>query len=194
MMKILRRFSHFRMVTLLLIASLLSSCVAAVVAGAAAGMVVYDRRSVGTLESDARIFHMIHTRIVNDQTFRDSRIIVISFNKVVLLIGQTPQDHLREEAFKIARNTPDVRRVYNEISIDNPLSLGSKAQDSLITGQVRTAMLNKKGLESGSIRIVTEGGVVYLMGIVTHEQANLAVDVARQVSSVVKVVKVFQYY
>ncbi len=182
-----------RILSFIVLASLLSSCVAVVV-GAAAGLVVYDRRSVGTLESDARIFHMVHTRIANDQTFRDSRIIVISFNKVVLLIGQTPQAELRDDAFRIARNTPDVRRVYNEINIDNPLTLSDRAQDSLITSQVRTAMLSKKGLESGSIRVVTEGGVVYLMGIVTHEQANLAVDVARQISSVEKVVKVFQYY
>lgn len=180
-------------VLVLLLISLLTSCVAAVVAGAAASMVVYDRRSVSALESDARIFHVVHKTIVTNPRFNESRIVVVSFNRVVLLIGQTPHAGLRTSAEKIAQNTPNVRRVYDEISVGNPLSLSMKTKDSLITGQVRTRMLNKKGLESGSIRIVTEGGIVYLMGIVTREQASLAVDVARQVKDVQKVVKVFQY-
>ena len=118
---------------------------------------------------------------------------MVSFNQTVLLIGQTPTASLRVLAEKIVQNTPSVRRVYDEISVGYPLSLSTRAKDTLVTGQVRSYMLNKKGLESGSIRIVTEGGVVYLMGIATHEQANLAVDVARQVKGVQKVVKIFQY-
>ena len=180
-------------VILLLISSLLSGCVAVVVAGAAAGMIVYERRSVTALERDTRIFHRVHTEISNDQRFRDSRIIVVSYNQVVLLIGQTPDASLRAVAENMARNTPSVRRVYDEITVGDTVSIGTRSKDTWITGQIRTLMLNKKGLESGSFRIVTEGGVVYLMGVVTREQANLAVDVARQVNGVQKVVKVFQY-
>lgn len=182
-----------RLIVLLLIASLLTGCVAAVVAGAAAGTLVYDRRSVATIESDTRIFHNVHKTIVNDPRFRDSRIIVVSFNRVVLLIGQTPNASLRAVAQRIARNAPAVRRVYDEIMVAEPLKLSLRTKDTLLTGQVRSQMLHKKGLESGSIRVVTEAGVVYLMGIATNEQANLAVDVARQVNGVQKVVKVFQY-
>jgi len=182
-----------RSICLLLISLLLTSCVAVVVAGAAAGMIVYDKRSVTTLEHDARIFHVVHKTLVSDPRFRDSRIVVISFNEVVLLVGQTPAASLRVLAEKTAQNTPNVRRVYDEISIGYPIGISTRSKDTLITGEVRSLMLNKKGLESGSIRIVTENGVVYLMGIATHEQANLAVDVARQVSGVHKVVKVFQY-
>lgn len=187
-------FSRCKLQTLsLLVASaLLTSCVVAVVAGAAAGM-VYDRRSVSTLESDARLFHLIHTAIVTNPQFRDSRVLVTSFNRVVLLVGQTPTASLRVTAENIARATPDVARVYNEISVGLPIPIKQRTQDTWITGQVRSNMLTKKGLESGSIRIVTENGVVYLMGIATAEQANLSVDVARRVSGVVKVVKIFQY-
>ncbi|WP_028389382.1 BON domain-containing protein [Legionella fairfieldensis] len=184
----------FRLIVILLICGLLTSCVAAVVAGAAAaGLVVYDRRSVASLESDARIFHKIHTAIVKDPRFYNSRIIVVSFNQVVLLVGQTPTASLRVLAEKIAQSTPYVRRVYDEITVDYPLLITQRTKDSWITSQVRSQMLTKKGLESGSIRIVTENGVVYLMGIATHEQANLAVSVARQINGVRKVVKVFQY-
>lgn len=185
-------FSRFKSIGILLIAAVLTSCVAAVVAGAAAGL-VYDKRSVSTLEADARLFHVIHTAIVTDPQFRDSRILVTSFNRVILLVGQTSSASLKVVAERIARTAPGVIRVYDEISLGDPTPLAQRTKDSLITGQVRSSMLTKKGLESGSIRIVTENGVVYLMGIATPEQANLAVDVARRINGVVKVVKIFQY-
>lgn len=182
-----------RTILFLLVSSLLTGCVAAVVAGAAAGIVVYDRRSVATIESDARIFHKVHTAIVKDSRFYGSRIDVSCFNGVVLLVGQTPTASLRVVAEKIAQRTPNVRRVYDEVTVDYPLSLSKRTKDTMLTGKVRSAMLAREGLESGSIRVVTENKVVYLMGIATHEQADLAVDVARQIRGVKKVVKVFQY-
>ncbi len=184
--------SRFKSISILFIAACLTSCVAAVVAGAAAGL-VYDRRSITTMEADARLFHIIHTAIVTDPQFKNSRILVTSFNRVVLLVGQTSSASLRVVAERVARTAPGVVRVYDEISVRDPIPLAQRSKDSLITGQVRSNMLTKKGLESGSIRIVTENGVVYLMGIATPEQANLAVDVARRINGVVKVVKIFQY-
>lgn len=184
--------SKLKTIALLLFTTLLTSCVVAVVAGAAAGM-VYDRRSVTTMEADARLFHVVHKSIVSNRQFRDSRILVTSFNRVVLLVGQTPTASLRVVAERIAQGAPGVKRVYDEITVDNPIPLTQRTKDSWITGQVRSNMLTKKGLESGSVRIVTENGVVYLMGIVTAEQGYLAVDVARRVNGVKKVVKIFQY-
>ncbi|MDI1351650.1 MAG: BON domain-containing protein [bacterium] len=176
----------------LFISSILTSCVVAVVAGAAAGM-VYDRRTVTTMEADARLFHIIHTAIVTNPQFRDSRILVTSFNRVVLLVGQTSSTSLRAVAEQIARSTPGVQRVYDEVTVGNATPISQRTKDSWITGQIRSNMLTKKGLESGSIRIVTENGVVYLMGIATPEQALLSVDVARRIEGVHKVVKIFQY-
>ena len=145
------------------------------------------------MESDARIFYVVRKAIVSDPRFRDSRILVSSFNEVVLLVGQTPTASLRVVAEKIVQSTPNVRRVYDEITVDNPLSLAERSKDTLITGEVRSKLLTKKGLESGSIRVVTENRVVYLMGTATHEQADLAVSVARQINGVNKVVKLFRY-
>jgi osmotically-inducible protein OsmY len=180
-------------VVLMLICSILTGCVAAVVAGAATGLVVYDRRSMVMMERDARIFHIIHTAIATDPRFNHSHIVVTVFNQAVLLVGQTPISSLRLVAEKIARGTPHVRRVYNEITIDQPKMLSERSKDTLITAEVRTKLLAKRGLESGSIRVVTESGIVYLMGVATVEQANLAVSVARQINGVRRVVKVFQY-
>jgi len=180
-------------VILFLLSSLLTGCVAAVVAGAATGLVVYDRRSVVSIERDARIFHSIHTAIATDSRFKGSRIVVTVFNQAVLLVGQTPIASLRVVAEKMAQSTPHVRRVYNEVTIDQPRILTEQSKDVWVTGEVRTRLLTKKGLESGSIRVVTESQVVYLMGSVTTQQASLAVDVARHVQGVRRVVKVFQY-
>ncbi len=181
------------MLLLLLIGALLNGCVVAVVAGAATGLAVYDRRSVAMIERDARIFHVVHKTIVTDPRFQNSHVVVSVFNQVVLLAGQTPIASLRVVAEKIAQSTPQVHRVYNEITVDQTRLLTEQSKDVWITGEVRAKLLTKKGLESGSIRVVTENEVVYLMGIASPEQAGLAVDVARQVNGVRKVVKVFQY-
>ncbi|KGP63772.1 hypothetical protein EP47_06000 [Legionella norrlandica] len=188
----MRTYLKCKSIVVILIGALLTGCVAVVVAGAAAGM-VYDRRSVSTMEADARLFHVIHKEIVKNSQFRNSRILITSFNRVVLLVGQTPTASLRVLAERIAQNAPGIKRVYDEVTVGYPIPLTQRTKDSWITSQVRSNMLTKKGLESGSIRIVTENGIVYLMGIVSDEQASLAVDVARRVSGVRKVVKIFQY-
>ena len=172
---------------------LLSSCAAVLVLGAAAGLVVYDKRSFRVIEKDARIFHLVHTAIVRDKNFSNSHIDVNSFNQSVLLVGETPSASLRVRAEKIARQTPHVRRVYDEITIATPISISQKASDSWITGEVKSKMLARKGLASGSINVVTENSVVYLMGVVNRQQSHIAVDVARNVKGVKKVVKVFEY-
>jgi osmotically-inducible protein OsmY len=184
--------AKIKSIAFLLIATILTGCVAAVVTGAVAGM-VYDRRGVMTMEADARIFYLVHKAIVTNPQLRDSRILVSSFNRVVLLVGETPTASERVLAEKMAHSTPGVYRIYNEIMVANPIPLTTRSKDSLITSQIRSSMLAKKGLESGSIRIVTENGVVYLMGMVTEQQAALAVDVARRINEVNKVVKTFQY-
>ena len=128
--------------TLVLLFGLLSGCMLGVVA-AATGLVVYDRRSVVMIERDARIFHLIHTEIVRDPKFYNSHIGVTSFNQVVLLSGQTPQASLRVLAEKIAKKTPKVRRVYNEITIAEPISLADRSKDTWITGEVRAKLLRQ---------------------------------------------------
>ncbi len=168
-------------------------CIPAVLASAAGGYIIYDDRSVRTLEKDARIFHVIHRGLVRNEQMQGSRIQITSYKQVVLLTGQAPYASQRAIAEKIARTAPNVRKIYNEISIGQPIGVIQTTEDSGITSNVRSHMLAKKGLESGAIRIVTENGVVYLMGDVTHPQAELAINVAREIRGVQKVVKVFQY-
>lgn len=180
-------------IILLLLSSLISGCVGVMMAGAAGSMVVYDRRSFSMIERDARIFYVINRALANDRGFRASHVSITSFNQVVLLSGEVTSLSLKAQVEKIAQKTPQVRRVYNELTVGEPISVTQRSKDVLITGEIRSQMLAKKGLESGSIRVVTENSNVYLMGIATHEQADIAVGVARQAQGANKVVKVFQY-
>lgn len=180
-------------ILLIILTSMLVSCAALVVVGAAGGLIVYDKRSIHMIEKDSRIFYVINSEIAKNPTFDDARIVISSFNKVVLLLGQVPVSSVKLAAEKIARKTPNVRRVYNQISIGPKISLAQQSKDTWITSEVKSKMLAKKDLESGSIRVITENNVVYLLGIVTPEQADLAAAVASQVKGVQKVVKIFQY-
>ena len=182
-----------KIILFLLLNALLTGCAAVVAVGAAGGMVVYDRRSLPMMERDARIFYVVNKAIASDRRFNHSHITVTSYNQIVLLTGQTSMATLRVVAERVARYTPQVRRVYNEITVDPALTITQRSNDVLISAKVRSTMLSKKGLGSGSIHIVTDNGVVYLMGAVTRQQADLAVNSARQVNGVRKVVKVFQY-
>ena len=182
-----------RIIAFILIINLLASCAALVVVGAAGGMIVYDRRSLPMIERDARIFYVINTSIAKSPTFDTARIVVSSFNRVVLLLGEAPSDNIRQAAERVANKTPNVRRVYNQITVGPKISIAQQSRDTWITGEIKSKMLAKKDLESGSIRVITEDGIVYLMGIVTQDQSDLAVAIARQIKGVKKVVKIFQY-
>lgn len=170
-----------------------SHCAGVLVAGAAAGAVVYDSRSIIDIERDTRIYHHIHRIIVKDRKFAFSNIQVSVFNQVVLLTGQVSSAGLKVAAEKIAQTTPNVERVYDQLVLDEPISMAQTTRDSWISSQIKAKMLTAKGLRSGSIKVVTSDGVVYLMGIVKKQQANKAANIARQVEGVKKVVKVFQY-
>lgn len=182
-----------KVIILLLMSSLLAGCVGVMLAGAAGSMAIYDRRSVTMIERDARNFYVINRAIANDRRFRHSHLSITSYNQVVLIVGQVTSEALKVQVGRIAQNAPKVRRVYNELTVDEPISMATRSRDAIITGKVRSQLLAKRGLESGSIRVITENSNVYLMGIATREQANMAVDAIRHLDGVNKVVKIFQY-
>lgn len=184
---------NIKSIGIIVLAFLQAGCAAALLAGAASGYIIYDDRSIRTLEKDGRIFHVVHKALVRTPELSNAHINVTSFKQAVLLSGEAPYASQRALAEKFARNAPNVRRIYNEITIGPVSTMWQRTQDSGITSNVKTHMLAKKGLESGAIHIITENGIVYLMGDVTHAQANLAVSVARDIPGVYKVVKVFQY-
>jgi len=111
----------------------------------------------------------------------------------VLLTGEAPNQDLREQVANIVRNINEVRKVHNELQVAAPSSMVSRSADTWITGKVKTALLNTKKVDVTRIKIVTENGVVYLLGLVNSQEADAATDIARRVSGVQRVVKVFEY-
>ncbi len=162
-------------------------------AGAAAIAMVYDHRTISNSVEDTRIATKVANKLHRVPALKSSHVDVSVFNHVVLLTGQTPNANAKKIAEDVAKTVPDVGRVYNQITIEGPTSSLTRTSDSWITTKIKTQMLATDDLKSSSIKIITENGVVYLMGVVSEQQADIAVDIARQVSGVQKVVKIFQY-
>jgi osmotically-inducible protein OsmY len=174
---------------------LLQGCTYA--AGAAAGAtsidVAYDHRKVEQAMQDQRITTAIENKFrAEPELLQNSHINIATFNQVVLLTGEATTANYRTLAESLAREVSNVKRIYNEIVIKGPTSSLVRASDSWITAKIKTQMLATEGLKSSSIKVVTENGTVYLMGTVNSVQADTAVDIARQVAGVQRVVKIFQ--
>jgi len=183
------------LVSIILMTLALQSCffVAGAAAGAAAVAVVYDHRKLEKILMDNKITNTAVDKIKADPNFKESHIEISCFNQVVLLTGQTPTPELRQEAEDIVHAVPNVTRIYNQITIKAPTSPMTRASDSWITTKIKTQLLATKGMQSGTIKVVTENGTVYLMGIVSKEQADIAATIASQVAGVQRVMKIFQY-
>lgn len=173
----------------------LGGCAAAVGAGAAAGAaVLHDRRTTGTLIDDELIELKSIDALRRDQElWEQSHINITSFNNIVLLTGESPSEDLRQRAAEAVSKLDKVRKVHNEIVVAAPSAMLSRSGDTWITGKVKTVLLNKQKLDATRVKVVTENGIVYLMGLVTRTEADAATDVTRQVQGVQRVVKVFEY-
>ena len=174
----------------------LQGCAAPIlVAGAAGGATVAnDKRSTRSMVDDQVIETKTKDKIYADEEIaKKIHINVTSYNGVVLLTGETLSRSLRTRAINVARHTDKVRRVHNEIRIADLTSFGSRTNDSWITSKVKTQMFATKNFKSSQIKVVTEAGTVYIMGLVTKAAGNRAAEIARNVSGVKRVVKLFEY-
>ena len=170
----------------------LSACAPLVVGGAVmTGMVATDRRTTGSQVEDEGIELKVGSAI--RQELGDSvHLNVTSFNKRVLLTGEVRTQALKERAEKLAQSQENVAEVVNDLAVTLPSSLTQRSKDTIITGQVKAAFLDAKDLQVNTIKVVTERGIVYLMGRVTAREAKRATDVARTIGGVTKVVRVFE--
>lgn len=178
-----------------LVLSQLQGCATAVVAGAAAtgSAVALDRRTAGVFVSDQEIELRAQSRLSEAFPKNSANISTTSYNRQVLLTGQVLDESTRARAGEIVKAVPDVRAVYNELSVSGATSLTSDANDTAITSKVKARMLRDERVPGSKIKIVTEVGIVYLMGLVSKEEAMLATEIARTTSGVTKVVVLFEY-
>jgi len=186
---------QFRLVFLLIPILLLQACAAAVVGGAATtAAVAYDRRTAGAILDDQSIEIKAKYAIFQDKDlYNQSNINVTSYNGFVLLSGETPTESLKQKATNLVKDIPKVRKVYNELAISGPSALTSRSSDSWITTKLKTKMTQDENVDPFYVKVVTERGIVYLMGKLTKAEADQAVAVARSTKGVLRVVKIFEY-
>ena len=176
----------------------LNGCAPLVVGGTATGVaVVHDRRTAGTvLEDQAIELKAIGALRKHEDLYKQSHFNVTSYNMMVLLSGETPTEAYKQRAHEIVSRVERVRRVYNELSVAAPSSMMSRSSDTLITGKVKTSLFRIKGLEGFDptrVKVVTENGTVYLMGLLTRREGDAVAEQARSIGGVQRVVKLFEY-
>ena len=186
--------SRICLTTLLAAVPLLQSCVPLVVgAGVGAGvMMAEDRRTNATLLEDQTIEIKAANRI--SEKYKDQgNISVTSYNRFVLLTGQAPTEEIRQDVAVLVLEVPNVRNVQNEVVVAGTSSTTSRASDSLLTSRVKGRLSQNKDVGASHVKVVSENGSVFLMGLVTHAEAESAAQTAATTSGVQRVVKVFEY-
>lgn len=181
------------LIALLLLSTQLSGCFTAVVGGAATGGVMAaDRRTSGIFVEDENIELKTSRRL---STYMDqaAHINVTSYNRIVLLTGEVPNDSQRTQAETLTREISNVREIHNALMIGPASSIGDRSQDTFTTSKVKATFISENKFAANLVKVVTEAGTVYLMGIVSEQEANDAVEIARTTDGVTKVVKVFEY-
>lgn len=124
---------------------------------------------------------------------KGSHIVVSSYNGVVLLAGQTPRADLKALAEQTASQVQRVKRVHNELQVMQPSSILARNNDAWLTTKIKAQMLGDANVPSSRIKVITENGIVYMLGLVTNGEANAATNVVQGVSGVQKIVKLFEY-
>lgn len=189
------RFNAQRLTLIALVAMVtpfLSGCFTLAATGIVATAVsVDDRRSTGFQVEDESIEWKAASRI--REQFKDTHVVAISYNLSVLLVGQVPSEEMKKQVEATVRGVPNVKNVVNELAVAGNTSLAARANDGLITTNVKARLVGNGKVSPNHVKVVTENSVVYLLGIVTEAEGTAATEIARTTSGVARVVKVFEY-
>lgn len=176
---------------------LLSGCAAVAVTGATTGAaIVHDRRTAGTVIDDQGIEFKALYRLYKDIEIRNNtHINVTSYNGILLLTGEAPSEPLRSKVINKLSGIQKVKIVHNNITLAAPSSLVSRSSDSFITSKAKIALFNiskMKGFDPTRVKIITENGVVYLLGLLREHEAQAVINTVRRIGGVQRVVKFFE--
>ena len=171
-----------------------NACVPLIVTGAVAGTaaVATDRRTTGT-QLDDEVIEDKNSLAITERFKSDLHVNVTSYNGIVLLTGEVPTDAAKADIEQMVRSTPKVRAVQNELVVGPVTDLASRSNDTLITSKVKARFVEAAKFQINYVKVVTEHGVVYLMGVVRRDEGDAAAELARTTSGVQRVVKVFEY-
>jgi osmotically-inducible protein OsmY len=173
--------------------SQITACVPIVVGGAAAtGAMAADRRTSGIYVEDENI-ELKAVKKMETNLGENAHVNVTSYNRNVLLTGEVPVAESKSKAENLVKEITNIRSITNEITVEPKSSIGSRSNDSYITSKIKTKFVTENKFPANYVKVVTENGVVYLLGIVTNKEADDAVEIARNTDGVTKVVKVFEY-
>jgi len=174
---------------------LLQACVPVVIGGAAAGAgAAHDRRTLGAIIDDENIELKAAAKIGLDADLKNLvHVNVTSMNGIVLLTGEAASTDARDQILSHVREINGVRRITNELRIAEPSSFGSRSKDSLITSAVKSRFVVDRNIDPTRVKVVTESSVVYLLGLVTQAEGDLAAERAANIEGVERIVKVFEY-
>ncbi|EKF74278.1 lipoprotein [Alcanivorax hongdengensis A-11-3] len=154
----------------------------------------HGSRTFGAFVEDGQIERKISVNLARASAELDeSHIVVVSFNGIVLLTGQVASDDLKSQAGNIARQIRHVRDVHNELHVAGNSAMLARTNDTWLTSKVKSRLLVNGDAPGWRTKVVTENGVVYLMGLLTHEEANAVVAQVQKVYGVQKIVKIIEY-
>ena len=188
--------SHLMLLIPLVTVFLFQGCAPMAITGAttAVSTVAADRRTTGTMIEDEAIEIKSRLALSNRKELNDRvHINFTSFNTAVLVSGEAPTEEDRQAVVDLVRNVEKVTKIYDEITISAPSSLLSRSADTVITAKIKAKLIAEDDLSSLHIKVITEDGVTYLMGLVSEEEGGIATEVARRTGGVQKVVKLFEY-
>jgi len=172
---------------------LLQGCFPLIAGGVAAGVLVADdRRTLGAQTDDKAIGLKVDNRI--NEVYGDKvHVNVNPYNRRVLLTGEVPDEKVQADVARIAGGVENVLAVLNEVKVAGNASIASRSNDAILTSKVKGNFIDERNLLANAFKVVSEDGVVYLMGLVTREEGDLAATVASRTSGVKQVVRVFEY-
>ncbi|OGT06187.1 MAG: hypothetical protein A2103_01765 [Gammaproteobacteria bacterium GWF2_41_13] len=185
-----KRHRAYKIFCLLLCGLILSGCTSVFFSGASAA---YDRYNWQEKIKNQEISVSIDNAFKSDARFRQSNIKTTSFNYQVILIGQVPSEEIRQLAAQIAADTAGVKHVYNFIEIGQPSTASQELCDTWLTTKIKGEIIAHADMDPDQIKVISENNTVYLIGILTHDQAEQAIEIARYTEGVKKVVKIFEY-
>lgn len=170
----------------------LAGCFGAAAVGVGTGaLMLADRRNSETFVSDESMELRALSRI-NGKYGDKVHVNVASYNRMLLLTGEVPNADVKADVEKLAIEVPSVKSISNELAIAGPSSFGGRGNDSYITSKVKARFIDANKFAANHVKVITEAGVVFLLGLVTQAEANAAVEIARTTGGVQKVVRVFE--
>lgn len=182
-------------ILMLFAAEFLTACVPVMVgATLVTGVsVATDRRTLGRNYDDNTLELSLRWEMRSDDALKGNNVSVTAINGIVLLTGEVASDELRRRAEDIASSNGKTLKVVNELQLSGATSLTSRTNDTLITSKVKTNLIRAEAVPANAVKVVTESGKVYLLGLVTRAEAEAAVEAANKVTGVTHIVKVFEY-